>query len=63
MSKYGIIIAVDHQGKIVKSLQDPSGNIELLSEVVELEGFLYIGSWKNDFIVQVDGREFLPLKK
>jgi len=61
--KHGIIIAINHQGNIVKSLQDPNGNIMFLSEVVEQNGYVYIGSWKNDYIVQLNATEYLPLKK
>jgi len=62
ITKYGIIIAVNHKGQIVKSLQDPHGSISNLSEVVEQDGYLYIGSWKNDAILQVDATRYLPLK-
>jgi len=58
-----MVIAVDRKGQIVMSLQDPQGSIAYLSEVVEQDGYLFIGSWKNDAIVQVNATQYLPLKK
>jgi len=60
--KYGIVLAFNDKGKIVLSLHDPSGKFSLFSEIVELDHHLLLGSWFNDWIVVVDGKEFLPVK-
>lgn len=43
---YSHIIAVDSNGKVVKSLQDPSGSYPMISSVIETERYLYLGSLK-----------------
>jgi len=57
----GMVVAINQEGKIVKSLFDPSGEIQFVSEVAEQNGYLFIGSWRNDYIALVDGRQYLPL--
>lgn len=42
---YGLILALDESGKILKSLHDPSGEkLRIITSAVEHGGFLYIGS-------------------
>lgn len=50
---HGIIVEFDDKGKIVQSLHSPSGNISQISEVLEHNGYLYLGSWRNRFIGRV----------
>lgn len=50
---YGMIIRVDDQGKIVESLHSPDGKFAHFSEVLEYEGHLYIGSWRNKFLAKL----------
>lgn len=47
---YGIIVEIDDKGNIVQSLQSPSGKIARISEVLEHNGYLYLGSWRNRFL-------------
>jgi hypothetical protein len=57
--KYGITVAVDQEGTIVKSLHDPTGNIAYMSEVDVVDGYLYMGSFKNKFLARVPAPEFV----
>jgi len=59
--KYGIIVAFNENGKIVKSLHDPTGTISFISEAVEYQNHLILGTWANDWVIIVDGTKFLPL--
>lgn len=48
---YGIVLALNEQGEITKSLQDPSGkHVKEITSAKESEGFLYLGSLHNDRI-------------
>jgi len=52
----GMAIAIDENGNVVKTLYSPKGILCYLSEIVEIDGFLLVGSWRNDFIGLVDIR-------
>jgi len=42
---YGLVLALDENGKIIRSLHDPSGDtLRIITSAVEHGGFLYIGS-------------------
>ena len=41
---YGHIVAIDTTGRVVESLQDPSGRFPSLTSVLEVPGWLYLGS-------------------
>jgi len=62
LPSYGLIAAIDLNGNIVRTLQDPTGRVGYVSEIVEENGYLILGSWKSDFIARVDGTQYLPLK-
>lgn len=48
---YGFVIAVDEQGQIIKSFQDPSGeNLNTVTSAYERDNYLYLGSLINDRI-------------
>ncbi|KAL1414763.1 hypothetical protein MTO96_007233 [Rhipicephalus appendiculatus] len=51
--KYGLIVELDASGKVVRSLHSPAGKIHLISEVLEHNGHLYLGSFRNRFIGRV----------
>jgi len=53
MPKYGIIFALNEKGDVVKTLQDPSGAVCMISEVEYHDGYLYLGSFINPFIARV----------
>lgn len=46
----GMIVEIDDKGNIVQSLQSPAGKITRISEVLEHNGYLYLGSWRNRFL-------------
>lgn len=49
--KHGFILSLDEQGKITGSLQDPDGTkYYYLTSAVEHDGYLYLGSLKQDKI-------------
>ncbi|PVD25747.1 hypothetical protein C0Q70_13407 [Pomacea canaliculata] len=53
--KFGIIVELDANGKIIRSLQDPSGHVYSgVSEVNEVNNVLYLGSFEKNFIGRID---------
>lgn len=50
---HGLITELDENGKIMKSLHSPDGKIGFISEVLEHDGYLYLGSWHNKFLGRV----------
>ncbi|MDZ4165403.1 MAG: SMP-30/gluconolactonase/LRE family protein [Smithellaceae bacterium] len=54
---YGLVLALDEQGKITQSLHDPTGkHLKEITSAREYGGYLYLGSLHNDRI----GRYKLP---
>lgn len=51
--KYGLIVELDASGKIIRSLHSPSKKIHFISEVLEHDGHLYLGSFRNRFLGRV----------
>lgn len=47
---YGMIIESDDKGQVIKSLHSPDGKMTYVSEVLEYENHLYLGSWRNNFL-------------
>jgi sugar lactone lactonase YvrE len=48
---YGIVLALDEQGQINHSLQDPTGkHLKEITSAKEYDGYLYLGSLNNDRI-------------
>ncbi|VEN72611.1 conserved hypothetical protein [Candidatus Desulfarcum epimagneticum] len=46
---YGLVLALDEKGNIVRSLHDPGGDrLKAITSAVEHNGFLYLGSLHND---------------
>lgn len=49
--RYGLAVAVDENGTLLRSLHDPSGeSLNMITSVVPHEGRLYFGSLRNDRI-------------
>jgi len=49
--RYGLAVAIDENGKILKSLHDPSGDhLRMITSVMPYQGKLYFGSLENDRI-------------
>ena len=58
MPAYGLILEVDTDGTILRSYHDPRGAVLAeASEVVELEDRLYIGSYHESHIVELEWHE------
>ncbi|BFY99663.1 hypothetical protein BsWGS_02703 [Bradybaena similaris] len=52
--KYGMVVEVNENGEIVRTLQDPTGNqISSVSEAAEHDGFLYLGSYGQPFVSRI----------
>ena len=52
--KYGLILEIDEQGKILQSLHDPEGtSVREVTSVHERDGALYIGHLHRDRIDRV----------
>lgn len=52
--RYGLVLALDEQGRIVRSLHDPTGSrIQQVTAAYERGGFLYLGSLDGDAIRRV----------
>ncbi len=48
---YGLVLAMDETGKILRSLHDPDGeHLQIVTSVQEHDGFIYLGSLTNDRI-------------
>lgn len=53
--KYGMIIELDQDGNIVRSLHDPTGEVvSSVSEVLDTGDALYLGSFHAPYMVKVD---------
>lgn len=50
---YGVVVEIDATGKVIDTLQDPTGRTPWISESDEHDGYLYFGSWKNKFLARV----------
>lgn len=49
--RYGLAVAIDENGMILKSLHDPSGDhLRMITSVMPYQGKLYFGSLENDRI-------------
>lgn len=54
MAKTGSVLAIDESGKPVKYYQDPSGKtVGYLTTGVEVDGFLYVGGLRDDFVGRI----------
>lgn len=51
--KYGLVIELDAYGKVVRSLHSPQHKIHMISEVLEHDSYLYLGSYRNPYLGRV----------
>jgi sugar lactone lactonase YvrE len=51
--RHGIVLEVDPGGRILRSLQDPSGEVAIITSAMEHEGHLYLGSYTEPWLWQV----------
>ncbi|CAL1547475.1 unnamed protein product [Lymnaea stagnalis] len=52
--KYGMVIELDTSGKIIRTLQDPTGQkVAAVSEAMERDGYLYLGSFDQPYVSRV----------
>ncbi len=52
-AEYGHIIAIDGMGKVLDDRQDPSGKFPRMTDVLETERYLYIGSLAGPVLARV----------
>ncbi len=50
---YGFILGLDKDGNVVHNLQDPDGSFSQITNVVEHDGYLYLGSLVEDAVGRV----------
>lgn len=50
---HAMIVEFDGNGSILRSLHSPNGKLGPLSEVLEHNGHLYLGSWRSNFLAKV----------
>lgn len=50
LRRHGIIIEFGEDGKMLRSFQSPDGKTSDLSQVTEHKGYLYLGSFINDYL-------------
>ncbi len=50
---YGLVVKLDDQGQIIDSLQDSSGKVSFITNAVEVNGFLYLGTLNGNQIARV----------
>jgi sugar lactone lactonase YvrE len=53
--RYGFVVELDGDGTPIRSLQDTSGNVALVTSVMEADGDLYLGSHMEPSLVVVEG--------
>jgi sugar lactone lactonase YvrE len=51
--RYGLVLAVDENGQATRSLHDPSGGVALVTSVMEHQGRLYLGSYREPSLAVV----------
>ncbi len=54
---YGHVIAMDENGEVLFSLQDPSGSYPFISSIIETPDYLYLGSMEAGHIARLDKAE------
>ena len=52
--RHGFVVELDGDGRPLRSLQDPSGEVALVTSVMERDRLLYLGSYKETSLVVVD---------
>uniref|UniRef100_A0AC34FYY9 Strictosidine synthase conserved region domain-containing protein n=1 Tax=Panagrolaimus sp. ES5 TaxID=591445 RepID=A0AC34FYY9_9BILA len=53
MAYYGIFVEVDSNGKIIKSWHDPSGFTKMISQVIDADDAIYVGSYAHDHLAKI----------
>jgi sugar lactone lactonase YvrE len=53
--RHGLVVELDREGNPVRSLHDPTGEVALVTSVMERDRRLYLGSYKESTLVVVDG--------
>uniref|UniRef100_A0A131XIP1 Putative conserved secreted protein n=1 Tax=Hyalomma excavatum TaxID=257692 RepID=A0A131XIP1_9ACAR len=53
LPQYGLVVELDADGRILRSFHSPKHKIHMLSEVLEHDGYLYLGSYRNPFLGRI----------
>ncbi|KAL1414761.1 hypothetical protein MTO96_007232 [Rhipicephalus appendiculatus] len=53
MPQYGLVVELAADGRILRSFHSPKHKIYMLSEVLEHDGYLYLGSYRNPFLGRI----------
>lgn len=52
--RHGLVVELNRSGQPLRSLHDPSGDVALVTSVMERDAQLYLGSYKESSLVVVD---------
>jgi strictosidine synthase len=52
--RYGFVLGIDEQGKVVHNLQDPSGHVAHLTGAREHDGRLFVGSLQDSAVAVIE---------
>jgi sugar lactone lactonase YvrE len=60
--RYGMVVELDLDGQVLRSLHDPTGDVAFVTSVMERDGDLYLGTHQDYSLVVVEGAlpEFVP---
>ncbi|KAH8028505.1 hypothetical protein HPB51_017600 [Rhipicephalus microplus] len=53
LPQYGLVVELAADGRIIRSFHSPKHKIHMLSEVLEHDGYLYLGSYRNPFLGRI----------
>jgi sugar lactone lactonase YvrE len=48
--RHGFVLEIDPGGRVLRSLQDPSGRVAVITSVMEHDGHLYLGSYTEPWL-------------
>jgi hypothetical protein len=51
--RHGFVLAVDGGGRPIASLQDPGGTVAIVTTVMERDGRIYLGSYREPSLWEV----------
>jgi len=50
---WGGIAVLNKDGKIIETISDPTGEVPWITSAIEMDGYMYLGSWYNNFLARV----------
>uniref|UniRef100_A0A914PHH5 Strictosidine synthase conserved region domain-containing protein n=1 Tax=Panagrolaimus davidi TaxID=227884 RepID=A0A914PHH5_9BILA len=53
MANYGLFVEADTNGKIIKSWHDPTGFTKMISQVIDADDAIYVGSYAHEHLAKI----------